>query len=81
MASTTLDNSSATVFSPTDCADGSEGATKDDFIQWKEFVFIFLNGLGYNEREVHFEPTVSTIEENPLQALISNLEVLWRRRK
>ena len=31
--------------------------------------FIFLNGLGYNEREAHFEPTVSTIEEKSLASI------------
>jgi len=59
-----LDSFGAQSLMPAGRADDAEGATEEDFISWKEDLFtLFRNQLGFTERVVSYEPTLSVVED------------------
>lgn len=51
-------------------ADDAEGATEEDFLAWKEDLFtLFRNQLGFVEREVAYQPTLSVVEDESLEPI------------
>ena len=48
-------------------ADDSNGATEEDFMEWKDSLFeIFIKNLKYKERESTYEPTITVVEDDSL---------------
>ncbi|KAJ4300948.1 hypothetical protein N0V90_003037 [Kalmusia sp. IMI 367209] len=54
-----LDNAGATTLMPPQRADDAEGATEEDFQSWKDDMFALLRGMGYEQKTVAYQPTVS----------------------
>lgn len=54
-----LNHAGATSLLPTGRADDAEGATEEDFQEWKDDLFgMFKKGLGLEEKVVEYQPTV-----------------------
>ncbi|KAF2441066.1 cytochrome P450 reductase 2 [Karstenula rhodostoma CBS 690.94] len=54
-----LDAAGATPLMPPQRADDAEGATEEDFQSWKDDMFALLRGMGYEQKTVAYQPTVS----------------------
>ncbi|KAJ4344678.1 uncharacterized protein N0V89_012422 [Didymosphaeria variabile] len=54
-----LDAAGATSLMPPQRADDAEGATEEDFQSWKDDMFALLRGMGYEQKTVAYQPTVS----------------------
>ncbi|KAI0011893.1 hypothetical protein F4779DRAFT_142457 [Xylariaceae sp. FL0662B] len=58
-----LNHAGATSLLPTGRADDAEGATEEDFQEWKDELFgMFKKGLGLEEKIVAYQPTVKVEE-------------------
>ncbi|KNG81705.1 NADPH cytochrome P450 [Aspergillus nomiae NRRL 13137] len=64
-----LDKLGATAVMPVGKADDAEGATQEDFMTWKESLFAVLKGLGFQEHEVQYMPTLSVQEDESLEPI------------
>ncbi|KAE8385839.1 NADPH-cytochrome P450 reductase [Aspergillus alliaceus] len=64
-----LDKLGAKAVMPVGKADDAEGATQEDFMTWKESLFAILKGLGFQEHEVHYMPTLSVLEDETLEPI------------
>ncbi|OAG00503.1 cytochrome P450 reductase 2 [Paraphaeosphaeria sporulosa] len=54
-----LDAAGATSLIPPQRADDAEGATEEDFQSWKDDLFALFRVLGYEQKAVAYQPTVS----------------------
>lgn len=55
---------------PVGRADDAEGATEEDFMAWKDELFnVFKKDLDLEEREIKYEPTLSTVEDESLEPI------------
>lgn len=61
-----LQDMSAKRLLPVGKADDATGATQEDFSRWKDDLFAFLQGLGYEEHEQKYEATLSTVFDESL---------------
>lgn len=62
-----LDRSGAKCLLPTGKADDAKGATEEDFLAWKTNLFSFFRkGLGFEEKEIQYEPTMAVVEDESL---------------
>ena len=69
-----LDQFGAKSLLPVGRADDSEGATEEDFMEWKESLFsMFHNDLHYEERHVEYEPTLSIVEDESMTSIDCHL--------
>ncbi|KAE8144508.1 NADP/FAD dependent oxidoreductase [Aspergillus avenaceus] len=64
-----LDKLGANAIMPTGKADDAEGATQEDFMAWKEQLFAVFKGLGLQEHEVQYVPTLSVQEDESLEPI------------
>ncbi|KAL1631784.1 hypothetical protein SLS56_004305 [Neofusicoccum ribis] len=65
-----LDKFGARPLLPVGKADDAEGGTEEDFMAWKDELFaVFKNELGLEEREIKYEPTLSTTEDESLEPI------------
>ncbi|KAF7624599.1 hypothetical protein AFLA_008302 [Aspergillus flavus NRRL3357] len=64
-----LDKLGAKAVMPVGKADDAEGATQEDFMTWKESLFAVLKGLGFQEHEVQYMPTLSVQEDESLEPI------------
>ena len=70
VVSETLDRLGAKALLPVGKADDSNGATEEDFMEWKEVLFTMLrNDLHYTERDPEYEPTLSVVEDDSMTAI------------
>lgn len=77
-----LDRSGAKSLLPVGKADDSNGATEEDFTEWKEDLFsAFRDLLGFTERTAEYKPTVRVIEDTSQTLLISTLGSLSSQRQ
>ncbi|KAL5402929.1 hypothetical protein PMIN06_010185 [Paraphaeosphaeria minitans] len=54
-----FDAAGATSLMPPQRADDAEGATEEDFQSWKDDLFALFRSLGYEQKAVAYQPTVS----------------------
>lgn len=65
-----LDQAHAKSLLPVYRADDSTGGTQEDFMEWKESLFIiFRSELGYEEKEMTYEPTIAVVEDDSMTAI------------
>lgn len=65
-----LDRLGANALLPTGRADDSDGGTEEHYLEWKEQVFATLRaGLGYEERQPVYEPTLKVVEDDSLEPI------------
>jgi NADPH-ferrihemoprotein reductase len=65
-----LDQYGANPLIPTGKADDSNGATDEDFTEWKHALFtMFREKLGYEERPEQYEPSLSVVEDTTLDII------------
>jgi NADPH-ferrihemoprotein reductase len=54
-----LDTAGATALIPRERADDANGGTEEDFQSWKDNVFTMFRGMGYEEKSVEYQPSIS----------------------
>ncbi|KAF4539528.1 NADPh-cytochrome p450 reductase [Lasiodiplodia theobromae] len=65
-----LDKFGARPMLPVGRADDAEGGTEEDFMAWKDELFaVFKNELKLEEREIKYEPTLATVEDDSLEPI------------
>jgi NADPH-ferrihemoprotein reductase len=65
-----LDRKGAVTLMPTGKADDAEGATDEDFTEWKHALFtMFQKKLGFEERPEQYEPTLRVVEDTSLDVI------------
>ncbi|MCJ1251128.1 hypothetical protein MMC30_008359 [Trapelia coarctata] len=69
-----LSKAGAKALLPTGRADDSVGGTEEDFMQWRDSLCEFMQkDMGYEEREIAYEPTIKVIENDSLTCIDLNL--------
>jgi NADPH-ferrihemoprotein reductase len=53
-----LDTSGTTALMPRQKADDANGGTEEDFQSWKDDVFSMFRGMGYEEHNVEYQPSI-----------------------
>ncbi|KAH7064935.1 putative NADPH-cytochrome P450 reductase [Macrophomina phaseolina] len=65
-----LDQFGARPMLPVGKADDAEGGTEEDFMAWKDELFnVFKKDLNLEEREIKYEPTLATVEDESLEPI------------
>ncbi|KAK5129254.1 hypothetical protein LTR08_003719 [Meristemomyces frigidus] len=65
-----LDAHGAKTLMPTGRADDAAGETEEHFLEWKEQVLaLFQSRLGYQRREVSYEPSLQIVEDESLEPI------------
>lgn len=70
-----LDQHGATALIPTGKADDSNGATDEDFAEWKQkgLFAMFREKMGLEERPEQYEPTFDVVEDKSLEIIDLNI--------
>ncbi|KAM0507865.1 hypothetical protein ACHAP8_000067 [Fusarium lateritium] len=69
-----LDKSGAQRLMPTGKANDAQGGTEEDFLSWKDDLYThFQEKLGYQERDIPYEPSIRLIQDDSLDIMDLNL--------
>jgi NADPH-ferrihemoprotein reductase len=76
-----LDTSGATALIPRHKADDANGGTEEDFQSWKENVFSMFRSMGYEEKSVEYQPSISIHFSVPEEAKVAEQHVSVHHQK
>ncbi|KAJ4009787.1 hypothetical protein NW752_009375 [Fusarium irregulare] len=69
-----LDKAGAQRLMPVGKANDAQGGTEEDFLSWKDDVYThFQEKLGYEERDIPYEPSIQLVEDESLDIMDLNL--------
>ncbi|KAJ4263899.1 hypothetical protein NW762_005936 [Fusarium torreyae] len=69
-----LDKAGAQRLMPVGKANDANGGTEEDFLSWKDDVYThFQEKLGYEERDIPYEPSIKLVEDESLDVMDLNL--------
>lgn len=69
-----LDKAGAQRLMPVGKANDAQGGTEEDFLSWKDNLYThFQEHLGYEERDIPYEPSIKLVEDDSLDVMDLNL--------
>ncbi|KAM0275288.1 hypothetical protein ACHAPA_000145 [Fusarium lateritium] len=69
-----LDKAGAQRLMPVGKANDAQGGTEEDFLSWKDNLYThFQEHLGYEERDIPYEPSIKLVEDESLDIMDLNL--------
>ncbi|KAF5657788.1 nadph-ferrihemo reductase [Fusarium heterosporum] len=69
-----LDKAGAERLMPVGKADDAQGGSEEDFLSWKDDLYThFQEKLGYEERDIPYEPSINLVEDESLEIIDLNL--------
>ncbi|CEI60576.1 NADPH--cytochrome P450 reductase [Fusarium venenatum] len=69
-----LDKSGASRLLPVGRANDAQGGTEEDFLSWKDDLYThFQEKLGYQERDIPYEPSIRLVQDDSLDIMDLNL--------
>ncbi|EEU46896.1 uncharacterized protein NECHADRAFT_36849 [Fusarium vanettenii 77-13-4] len=69
-----LDKAGAQRLMPVGKANDAQGGTEEDFLSWKDDLYThFQEKLGYEERDIPYEPSIKIVEDESLDIMDLNL--------